>query len=153
MTSSRMRGRYLGNIPLAIGMTSTFPARLLDLLPGQPYPSTTTYQGLLYPGEVLFAEQWDSSWGTVLRGHEFFRIVFLGTHQQVPPENLQDSMIAVCLPSTGGRREQERKPRYSASPLRCPGIPLCTTSALWIHRYNRLKSQSTTMSSPASWLF
>ena len=90
-------------------MTSTLPAHIIDLLPGQPYPSATTYQGLLYPGEVLFSEQWDSSWGAVLRGHEFFRIVFLGTHQQVPPEDIQDSRIAVCVPSTGGRREQERK--------------------------------------------
>ena len=94
---------------MAIGMTSTLPAHIIDLLPGQPYPSATTYQGLLYPGEVLFSEQWDSSWGAVLRGHEFFRIVFLGTHQQVPPEDIQDSRIAVCVPSTGGRREQERK--------------------------------------------
>ena len=94
---------------MAIGMTSTLPAHIIDLLPGQPYPSATTYQGLLYPGEVLFSEQWGSSWGAVLRGHEFFRIVFLGTHQQVPPEDLQDSRIAVCVPSTGGRREQERK--------------------------------------------
>ena len=90
-------------------MTSTFPAHIIDLLPGQPYPSATTYQGLRYPGEVIFSEQWDSSWGTLLRGHQFFRIVFLGTHQQVPSEDLQDSRIAVCVPSASGRREQERK--------------------------------------------
>ena len=90
-------------------MTSTFPAHIIDLLPGQPYPSATTYQGLRYPGEVIFSEQWDSSWETLLRGHEFFRIVFLSTHQQVPSEDLQDSRIAVCVPSTSDRREQERK--------------------------------------------
>lgn len=90
-------------------MTSTFPAHIIDLLPGQPYPSATTYQGLRYPGEVIFSEQWNSSWGTFLRGHEFFRIVFLDTHQQVPSEDLQDSTIAVCVPSASGRREQERK--------------------------------------------
>ncbi|MCZ6788516.1 MAG: hypothetical protein O7D33_01005, partial [Chloroflexi bacterium] len=90
-------------------MTSTFPAHIVDLLPGQPYPSATTYQGLLYPGEVIFSEQWDSSWGSFLRGQEFFRIVFLGTHQEVPSQDIQDSRIAVCVPSAAGRREQEQK--------------------------------------------
>ena len=94
---------------MATGMTSTFPAHLIDLPPDQPYPSATTYQGLRYPGEVIFSEQWDSSWGGFLRGQEFFRIVFLGTHQEVPSQDIQDSRIAVCVPSAGGRREQERK--------------------------------------------
>ncbi len=94
---------------MAIDTTSTFPAHLIDLPPNRPYPSATTYQGLLYPGEVIFAEQWAPSWGGFLRGQEFFRIVFLGTHQEVPSQEIQDSRIAVCVPSAGGRREQERK--------------------------------------------
>jgi hypothetical protein len=51
---------------MAIDVTSTFPAHLIDLHPGRPYPSTTTYQDLLYPGEAIFAEQWDPSYGGFL---------------------------------------------------------------------------------------
>ena len=91
-------------------MISPFPTHLFDLPPGRPYPVSVTYQGLLYPGEVIFAEEWDPLWGAVLRGHQLFRLVFLEAPLTVRAQDTQDSRIAVCLPAPGGqRREQEER--------------------------------------------
>ena len=92
-------------------MTSPFPTHLFDLPPGQPYPVSVTYQGLLYPEEVIFAEEWKPLWGTVLRGHQLFRLVFLGAQVTVRAQDIQDSRIAVCLPAPGGQRSEQEERR------------------------------------------
>ena len=90
-------------------MTTSFPAHVLDLAPGQPYAVSATYQGLQYPSEAVFAERWDAHWGSILQDDRFFRVVFLSSHQAVPPDELQDARIAVCVPPPGSeRRQQER---------------------------------------------
>ena len=88
----------------------SFPAHVLDLVPGQAYPVSAHYHGLLYPGEAIVADGWEPQLGLALEGERLFRVVFLTSHQAVPPEELQDARIAVCVPSRSGeRREQERK--------------------------------------------
>ena len=91
----------------------SFPAHVLDLVPGRQYPLSAHYNGLLYPGEAILAEGWEPQWGLPLEGERLFRVVFLSTHQPVSPEELQDARIAVCVPSRSGeRREQERRREY-----------------------------------------
>ena len=64
------------------------------------------YSGLVYPGEVVFASDWDPGWGARLTGESFFRIVFLQQVQRVSTDDLQDARIAVCLPGRGQARQR-----------------------------------------------
>ena len=83
--------------------------------PFQPYPTEAPeyivipYHGLHYRGEAIYADQWDPTWGRPLEGDIYFRIVLLLQRRQVPPEEVRDSRIAVCIPGRGRGRQMGRE--------------------------------------------
>ena len=79
---------------------------VFDLPLGQRTPITVPYLGLEYPGEVVLAPAWEPALGEPLQGDRFFRIVFLQTHVQIDPQELQDARTAVCLPPRSDRQRE-----------------------------------------------
>ncbi len=73
----------------------------------EPCPLTVEHMGLEYVGEVVALERWDAQWGRPLEGDAYFRVVLLNDRGEVNPDELQDSRIAVCIPS---RRASRRGP-------------------------------------------
>ena len=69
-------------------------------------PFSAAHSGLLYPGEVVYADTWDPSLGQALVGDLHFRIVMLRSRRSVPLADIQDSRIAVCVPGRGSSRER-----------------------------------------------
>ena len=79
------------------GLFSLYPAEV-------PQALTVAHQGLQYKGEVVLSEHWDPAWGHPLEGDVYFRVVLLEGRRRVPPADIQDSRIAVCIPSRGRPR-------------------------------------------------
>ena len=70
----------------------------------EPQPFSVSYGGLEYTGEAVLLDHWDPVWGRALEGDVYFRIVLLWHRRQVPSSDVQDSRIAVCIPSRGPAR-------------------------------------------------
>ncbi|MBI4200126.1 MAG: hypothetical protein HY535_06615 [Chloroflexi bacterium] len=118
-------------------MTSPTPSALLRLAPNQLHPVAAAYRGLVYPGEVVWADHWEAAWGAPLAGKGFFRVVFLRSHVPVEASELQDARIVVGIPPrTPGRRERERELQYQAlrEALARYGVPGPETALLESHR-------------------
>lgn len=62
--------------------------------------------GLRYPGEVIRAASWSSSWGEPLDQNVYFRIVLIGRRRGSLHPRISDARIAVCLPGTTWSRRR-----------------------------------------------
>ena len=69
-------------------------------------PFSADYGGLVYSGEVVYADTWDAGLGQALEGDVHFRIVMLRRRRPVPAADIQDSRIAVCVPGRAPSRDR-----------------------------------------------
>ena len=78
------------------------PSPLFQSYPlGEPRPFAVPHRGVHYRGEIILSEQWRAQWGLPLEQDVYFRIVVLGSRRRMPATDIQDSRIAVCIPSRG----------------------------------------------------
>ena len=75
-------------------------------LSGEPSPLTVEHMGLEYTGELVGLGRWEARWGRPLESDAYFRIVLLEERGEVEPEEVQDSRIAVCIPSRNPSRRR-----------------------------------------------
>lgn len=67
--------------------------------PRQPRAFRVAFQGLEFNGEIFATDQWDAALGRPLEGDAYFRVVMLQSRTPVPTGDIQDSRIAVCIPT------------------------------------------------------
>ncbi|MFQ5860509.1 MAG: DUF6079 family protein [Dehalococcoidia bacterium] len=72
-----------------------------------PQPVAVVHQGIQYQGEVVTAERWDPQWGELGAQDSYFRIVLLTQRQRVPPGQLRDARIVVCIPGRALLKRRE----------------------------------------------
>jgi hypothetical protein len=70
------------------------------------------YRGIEYNGELLLSNTWRAEMGQKIENEDVhFRIVTLTKQQQVPPRDIEDERLAICIPaqpSPEARRLQRR---------------------------------------------
>ena len=64
--------------------------------------------GVRYPGEAVFTEFWNARWGSLPGQDAMFRVVFLGSSNPVPPDEIEDDRVIVVAPS--GEMSPELRP-------------------------------------------
>ncbi|MBI4301245.1 MAG: hypothetical protein HY664_01395 [Chloroflexi bacterium] len=82
---------------------------------GVPQPWVADYKGIRYPGEVIVAEAWQEEWGQkLIQPDRHFRIVVLTDQQEIPPDSIKDSRIALCVPGKPSVQTERMAQEYRA---------------------------------------
>jgi len=69
-----------------------------DMTLGESKAIKTQHNKIEYAGEMLLASSWRSDYGEALKEDAHFRVVFLTKCIKVPPSEIMDSRVAVCVP-------------------------------------------------------
>ncbi len=65
----------------------------------RPQPVSVVINGFEFPGEVIFADQWQAWFGSSLPERTMFRLVLLSENQRVDPGDITVNFVAVAVPS------------------------------------------------------
>lgn len=84
--------------------TGELPIGLARSFMDVPQQVSVRISGFEFPGEVIFAEQWQAWFGSSLPARTMFRLVLLSEYQRVDKADITERFIAVGIPS--GRDQQ-----------------------------------------------
>ncbi len=77
------------------GITVDLARALID----RPQKVSVRINGFDFPGEVIFADQWQAWFGASLPERTMFRLVLLSEHQRIDSSDVRGRFIAVAIPS------------------------------------------------------